>query len=169
MEYSDFGATRNEGVTGSGIRVVTYTIPRRPITMHAAFNAGRRYDPTSPERLAHVTEHMIVAGTANLPSKDRLTAYIERLGGSISASTFLSPLLLKMKIGNVSDFGSADTFSTKCWPILASMLMFSTGSLMRSVKNWQHAGLTLICMQNVSLGSAWAQMVVATGNCYSRS
>ncbi len=107
MEYADFGATRETGYTANGIRVVVYTIPNRPVAMTAVFNAGYRYDPAGFESLAHLTEHMIVAGTRDLPSKDRLAAYIEQVGGNISAHTDPSTLMVRLAIGGATHFGSA--------------------------------------------------------------
>lgn len=107
MEYSDFGVTRQAGQTASGIRVVVYTIPNRPIAMTAAFNAGRRYDPTGRECLAHVAEHMIVAGTKKFSSKSKIASYIERLGGSIEAGTRLSMLCIRLTVANAVNFDNA--------------------------------------------------------------
>lgn len=107
MEHLLLGGMREPGTTASGIRVVVYPSPGRPIAMTAAFNAGRRYDPLGLECLAHVGEHMIVAGTSDLPRKDMVAAYIERLGGTIGATTMLSTLLIKLTIGQVTDLDKA--------------------------------------------------------------
>jgi predicted Zn-dependent peptidase len=107
MDYSAFGAMRQAGTTASGIRVVVYHIPSRPIAIVAAFDAGSRYDPTGLESLAHVAEHMVVSGTKELATKDKIAAYIEKLGGSVSAYTSLSTLAVELTIGSVKSLQAA--------------------------------------------------------------
>jgi len=107
MQFSDFGVTRRESLTKGGIRVVVYELPHRPIALTAVFDAGRRYDPDGLECLAHTAEHMLVAGTTDLPSKDKVAAYIERLGGAVGASTGISDMRLNLAVGNASDFEAA--------------------------------------------------------------
>ncbi|HSX02107.1 MAG TPA: pitrilysin family protein [Candidatus Saccharimonadia bacterium] len=107
MRYEDLGITRQEGTTASGIRVVVYRIPRRPIALTVAINAGRRHDPRSLGGLSHTLEHMLMAGTEELPTKHELTGYIEQLGGTIGALTGLNLIMLNLTLGTAEDFPSA--------------------------------------------------------------
>jgi predicted Zn-dependent peptidase len=107
MKYLTSEAVRQEGTTASGIRVVTHPIPNRPVAVTAVFNAGRRYDPSGLECLAHVGEHMAVAGSKELPSKDQIAGYIEQRGGSIAAWTGLNTLRFRLAVGKAADFGAA--------------------------------------------------------------
>ncbi|MCX6783455.1 MAG: pitrilysin family protein [candidate division WWE3 bacterium] len=103
----DFSVTRHEAKLTNGTRVVLFERPGTPVAISAAFIAGSRFDPPGKEGLAHFLEHMLLAGTKNFPTKDKLAAYIEDLGGITSASTGHLALRVEVAVGDPIDVPSA--------------------------------------------------------------
>ncbi|HSX02108.1 MAG TPA: pitrilysin family protein [Candidatus Saccharimonadia bacterium] len=85
---------------------MSYYRPDRPVAFTAAFNAGSVYDPVNLNCRAHAAEHMLMAGTRQHPTKDKLAAHIEQRGGTIVAYTKLDMLELAYTIGEAGQFGS---------------------------------------------------------------
>ncbi|KKS22656.1 MAG: Peptidase M16 domain protein [candidate division WWE3 bacterium GW2011_GWA1_41_8] len=107
IKLSDFGVERKDMVLSSGVRLVTFEKKGLPINMSILIRSGSRYDPKGKEGLAHFTEHMVVAGTKNFPSPDKLSIFIERLGGVYGASTSSEVITLSVAVGDPDDISSA--------------------------------------------------------------
>jgi predicted Zn-dependent peptidase len=106
-KLADFGVVRHEGRLESGIPVVLYERPGMPLSIRAAFMSGSKFDPAGKEGLSHFTEHMLVAGTKRFPSKDKLAAHIERLGGVFGAATSREYMMLNFSLAEPEDIAEA--------------------------------------------------------------
>lgn len=103
ITLSDFGVTRFEGQLQGGARVVLFRRPGMPISIHAVFQNGARYDPVGKDGLSHYSEHMLVAGTEQYPTKDLLAMRIEAVGGMFSAATGYERMRLKFDLADAGD------------------------------------------------------------------
>lgn len=107
MKFADFGVIEHRFTTAAGIRVLLFERPGQPVSIAASFASGSRFDPIKKEGLAHIVEHMLVAGTEKFPSKDQLAIYIERLGGVFGASTARELLTINLVVGDPTDTAKA--------------------------------------------------------------
>lgn len=103
LGLKDFGVERHEGRLKSGVKVVLYERMGMPLMINAAFLSGSKYDPPGKDGLSHFTEHMLVAGTEKYPSKDKLAAHIERVGGMFGASTGKEIMNLNFNLAEAED------------------------------------------------------------------
>jgi predicted Zn-dependent peptidase len=74
--------------TSNGLRVVA--VPQAHLhrgTIAAYVGAGSRFETAEENGLAHFLEHMLFRGTERFPSAFRLNDAVERLGGTLAAST----------------------------------------------------------------------------------
>ena len=106
IRLSDFDVSRKETTLSSGTRLVTFEKKGLPIYIEVLFRSGSRYDPIGKEGLAHFTEHMIVAGSKNYPSQEKLSTFIERLGGAYGASTSAEVVTISVAVGDPNDIGA---------------------------------------------------------------
>ena len=97
----DFGVKREEKVLNNGCRVVLYEKKNSPLYFGVRFLAGSRFN--DKEGLAHFVEHMLVSGTEKFKSKDLLSMYLERYGGSFGLSTNNNFININAEIGEVSE------------------------------------------------------------------
>ena len=101
LTLKDFGVKREEKVLNNGCRVVLYEKKNSPLYFGVRFLAGSRFN--DKEGLAHFVEHMLVSGTEKFKSKDLLSMYLERYGGSFGLSTNNNFININAEIGEVSD------------------------------------------------------------------
>lgn len=101
LELKDFGVKREEKVLNNGCRVVLYEKKNSPLYFGVRFLAGSRFNDKGG--LAHFVEHMLVSGTEKFKSKDLLSIYLERYGGSFGLSTNNNFININAEIGEVSD------------------------------------------------------------------
>ena len=105
MKLEDFGVQRQETALSNGAKLVLFERKGAPLHIRASFFAGSRFDPVGKEGTAHFLEHMLVAGTKKFPTKDKLAAYIEQLGGGYGAFTTGDTVNLDLSIGDPGDVG----------------------------------------------------------------
>ncbi len=103
LTLKDFGVKREERILKNGCRVVLYEKKNSPLFLSVKFLAGARYEHRKKEGLAHFLEHMMAAGTQNFKTKDVLSMYLERLGGSFNLSTNNNFININTEIGDISD------------------------------------------------------------------
>lgn len=101
LTLKDFGVKREEKVLNNSCRVVLYEKKNSPLYFGVRFLAGSRFN--DKEGLAHFVEHMLVSGTEKFKSKDLLSMYLERYGGSFGLSTNNNFININAEIGEVSD------------------------------------------------------------------
>ncbi len=82
LVLKDFGVKREERTLRNGCRVILYKKKNCPLFVKTCFLAGSRFNPEGKDGLAHFVEHMLVAGTKKFRSKDLLSMFLERYGGS---------------------------------------------------------------------------------------
>ncbi len=111
--FQNFNVSRHQTRLSNGIPVTLFKRPGTPIAIQAIIAAGSRFDPPNLQGTAHFLEHMLVAGTQNFPTKDKLANYIESLGGSFGASTGLDALMVDIEIGTSEDLNAAITVLTE--------------------------------------------------------
>ena len=87
----------------NGSRLILYERPHAPISIRAAFFAGSRFDPEGKEGVAHFLEHMLLAGSARFPTKDKLAVHIEQYGGGFQAFTGADTLGIEVSVGDPAD------------------------------------------------------------------
>ena len=136
MALRSFGVSRRETVLSNGVRLVVFERPGQPVYLQAAFLAGSRFDPVGREGLAHFLEHMLVAGTKNFPSKDKLAAFIEQFGGEFSAFTGSEVLSINTAIGDPTDFKQAVRVLSEAikYPLMAPKTVETArGSILREL------------------------------------
>jgi zinc protease len=104
MILTDFGVTRRSTMLSNGVRLVVFERPCMPVAIRAMFLSGSRYDPPGKEGLAHFTEHMIVSGTKNHPSKEALARYVEQFGAYKNALTSTEVMGIVFDFGDPADF-----------------------------------------------------------------
>ena len=107
ITLADFGTQRRQATLSNGTRVVVFERPGMPAYLRACFLSGSRFDQEGKEGTAHFLEHMLVAGTKRFPSKDKLAAYIEQLGGIFGAVTSLDTISINTGIGDPADLDKA--------------------------------------------------------------
>ncbi len=103
LTLKDFGVKREERILKNGCRVVLYEKKNSPLFMRACFLAGSRFEPQGKEGLAHLVEHLLVSKTKKFESKDKLTMFLERYGGSFSLSTNNNFININGCIGDILD------------------------------------------------------------------
>ena len=103
ISVEDLGTTRKEAILSNGTKLVVFERSGMPVYMRAVFLGGSRFDPIEKDGTAHFLEHMVTAGTQKFPTKDKIAAYIERYGGSLSASTGPETLNINSAIGDPDD------------------------------------------------------------------
>lgn len=99
------GASRKETELSNGTKLVVLEKLNAPVHIKAIFFGGQRFDPIGKEGTSHFLEHMLVAGTKNFPSKDKLAAYIEQYGGELGASTANETLKINSIVADPKDLG----------------------------------------------------------------
>ncbi len=104
VNLKNFGITRKAGQLSNGAHLAVFRKQSSPIYTRLAFLSGSRFDPVGKEGLAHFMEHMVVAGTKNYPSKDKLAEYIENYGGEFGATTGNENMHLNIEVADKSDF-----------------------------------------------------------------
>lgn len=110
LELKDFGVKREERTLKNGCRLVLYEKKNSPLYMSVKFSAGSRFDPVGKEGLAHFTEHMLIAGSENFKSKDLISMFLERYGGSFGLFTNNSIISINADIGEMKDVDILITF-----------------------------------------------------------
>jgi len=103
LELKDFGVKREERTLKNGCRLILYEKKNSPLDVDVRFLAGSRFDPIGKEGLAHFTEHMMAVGSEKFKSKDLLSMYLERYGGSFVLSTSNSFISIGADIGEMQD------------------------------------------------------------------
>lgn len=99
----DFNVTRKTAKLSSGAKVVLFEKPNSPISLRVTFLGGAVQDLQKKEGTAHFLEHMLVAGTKSFPTKDKLAAYIEDVGGTMGATTSKEWLNTHTSVGDPKD------------------------------------------------------------------
>ena len=75
-------------VMGNGLSVIASTMPNaRSVTISAFIKTGSRYENFSNAGISHLLEHMVFKGTGKYPDPRMISDGIERVGGSMNAST----------------------------------------------------------------------------------
>lgn len=110
LELKNFGVKRKERALKNGCRLVLYEKKNSPLDMSVKFHAGSRFDPVGKEGLAHFTEHMMASGSESFKSKDLISMFLERYGGSFVLSTSNSFLSVNADIGEMEDVDILITF-----------------------------------------------------------
>ena len=78
----DYNVMRN------GLSVITSPMPHtRSVTICAFIKTGARYETPSSSGISHLLEHMVFKGTKNFPNPRMISEGIEKVGGSMNAST----------------------------------------------------------------------------------
>jgi len=78
----DYNVMRN------GLSVITSSMPHtRSVTICAFIKTGSRYETPSSSGISHLLEHMVFKGTKNFPNPRMISEGIEKVGGSMNAST----------------------------------------------------------------------------------
>ena len=78
----DYNVMRN------GLSVITSSMPHtRSVTICAFIKTGSRYETPSISGISHLLEHMVFKGTKNFPNPRMISEGIEKVGGSMNAST----------------------------------------------------------------------------------
>ena len=78
----DYNVMRN------GLSVITSPMPHtRSVTICAFIKTGSRYETPSSSGISHLLEHMVFKGTKNFPNPRMISEGIEKVGGSMNAST----------------------------------------------------------------------------------
>lgn len=110
MHYtlSDLGVTRQEKSLSNGARVVHFEKKNAPLVLKVVFKSGSRFDPDQKKGVSHFLEHMLVAGSKDFATKDKLTMFIEREGGGIGATTSHELLYLN---GHISEPKKVDVLT----------------------------------------------------------
>ena len=103
LTLEDFGVSYHEAMLSNGLRVVLFERPHAPIALKAVLFAGSRFDPQGKEGLAHFTEHMILGGTKQFPTREDLGSYIETYGGTYGAGTGPDVMLIRANVGDPND------------------------------------------------------------------
>lgn len=107
MDIKDLGVTRKEGILSNGCRLVVFERPGLPVYLRASFLSGSQFDPIGLEGTSHFLEHMLVAGSKNFPTKDKLATFIEQYGGEFGAFTGGEGLSVNVEIGDPHDLPQA--------------------------------------------------------------
>ncbi len=103
LTLEDFGVSYHEATLSNGLRVVLFERPHAPIALRVVLFAGGRFDPLRKEGLAHFTEHMILGGTKQFPTREDLGSYIEMYGGTYGASTGTDVMSVHANVGDPKD------------------------------------------------------------------
>ena len=103
MKLEDFGVERQETILSNGVKLILFNRKGMPVNIRVSCLAGSRFDQIGKEGSAHFLEHMLVAGTKNFPTKDKLAAYIEQYGGGFSAFTSGDWMDVNVAIGDPSN------------------------------------------------------------------
>ena len=78
----DYNVMRN------GLSVITSSMPHtRSVTICAFIKTGSRDETPSSSGISHLLEHMVFKGTKNFPNPRMISEGIEKVGGSMNAST----------------------------------------------------------------------------------
>jgi predicted Zn-dependent peptidase len=91
----------------NGVKLVLFARQGAPFNLQAIFAGGSSLDPLGKEGTAHFLEHMLVAGTQQFPTKDKLAAFIEQYGGGFSAFTGVDTITVNVGIGDPDDIERA--------------------------------------------------------------
>ena len=103
LTLEDFGVSYHEATLSNGLRVVLFERPHAPIAFRVVLFAGNRFDPQGKEGLAHFTEHMILGGTKQFPTREDLGLYIETYGGTYGAETGSDVMSVRASVGDPAD------------------------------------------------------------------
>jgi len=79
------GVFRQESILSNETKLVVLEKPNAPVHLRATFFGGARFDPIGKGGMAHLLEHMLLAGTSRFQTKDALAAFIEQYGGDFGA------------------------------------------------------------------------------------
>ena len=152
---SNLGVTRRECRVKNGVLLVHFEKLHAPVSVRATFLSGGRFDPSGRDGTAHFVEHMLVAGTRSFPSKDKLALAIERLGGSIAASTGLDSLKVDMGVSDPTDI---DFLTSTLAEILTGSLFLpetvemERGSILKEIGLYK-SGMAQLCDR------AWHELI----------
>ncbi len=100
----DLGVNRKEKILSNNIRLVLFERKNSPLAVSVRFLAGSRYDPENKEGVAHFLEHMLIAGSEKFPSKDLITIFLERYGGSFGLWTGNELIGIDADVGDNKDY-----------------------------------------------------------------
>lgn len=103
---NDIGILFKTAKLKNGIRLYHFERKGAPIQIQFVFNNGSANDPNEKAGLAHFLEHMVVAGTKHLPSKDLLAIEFENLGANFSAVTTLESIKFNFTISRKDELTS---------------------------------------------------------------
>lgn len=103
LELKDFGVTRKEKILKNGCRLVLFEKKNSPIFVSVKFLAGSRFNPENKEGLSHFVEHMLIAGSKKFKTKDQISMFLEKYGGSFVLSTNNNFISIDADIGDGSD------------------------------------------------------------------
>jgi predicted Zn-dependent peptidase len=99
----EFGVEMHGGKLQNGADVFLFRRKGMPIYLRAAFFAGSHFDNVSGT--AHFLEHMLLAGTEKFPIKNKISEYIQRVGGDFGAATNNAILRFDVEIPESQDIG----------------------------------------------------------------
>jgi len=101
MKLIDLNIIYKEVTLNNGTRLFLFNKKGSPITIRIVFWAGARFGEIPG--LSHFTEHLLVSGTENYPTKDKLSARLENIGGYFSAKTGSDFLSFDINIADQQD------------------------------------------------------------------
>ncbi len=103
ITIESLGVTRRETILSNGTKLVVFERPGMPVCIRSVFYSGSRFDPTGKDGNAHFNEHILVGGSQQFPTKDKLAGYIEQFGGSLGATTGSEILSINSAVGDPDD------------------------------------------------------------------
>ncbi len=101
--FKDFDVNVEESILSNGIPILLFQKNGMPIHMEIRFASGGRFVPKGKEGLSHFVEHMIVAGSKKFPTKDKMAAHIEQLGGIFGASITTDAMSVRVEVAGKED------------------------------------------------------------------
>jgi len=102
--FKDFNIENKEATLSNGTRILLLKKDGSPIHIEMAFASGSCFDPKGKEGLSHFAEHMILAGSNTFPTKDKMSTYIEGIGGIFGARTSSELMSVGVEVVDKSDF-----------------------------------------------------------------
>lgn len=90
----------------NGFKIILVNLPESSsCTANLYLPAGYKYDPQDKPGLAHISEHMMLAGTKKYPTSKDLASVIARLGGIQTAFTWIDYQLHTVRVpkGNLKE------------------------------------------------------------------
>ncbi|MBU3935682.1 insulinase family protein [Patescibacteria group bacterium] len=101
LKLSDLNLTLETTELKNGLKIINFRRSGSPLAIRSLFFAGSRFDDI--EGTSHFLEHLLVAGTKNYPTKNKLATYIENNGGILEAITSMDTLSVNLSLGNPQD------------------------------------------------------------------